>query len=764
MNEYRTLMAVFVALMMLSACSNGAGSDSKDNGSTDVIADADGDATGDASGSPEDALGNDLSEPKMTLKLVFDPEQDNYLIDTPVTVTAVGLDGKGNEVEAGVLGPLKIAPEGIAESHKEGAFKFLAQGEVLVSACLADEPGVCCNRSAGCDMTGPTIEIISPVRGAMLSGDSVIEIYGKVSDPAGLDGDLLLNGEAVVIEESGSFAGSMTAVHGLNIITCSATDGFGNVGDVTTSFLYTTKYLPQGAEDPAVALINDALLAYLDDLLFYSDNPAADNTLSYLFKVVLADLDIGALLPNPVVEDQDLSVLCLWDTFDVSLNDLAYGEPQVKLYPVDGGLALQITIPNFSGAFAIETDGFACVDYYGTVTAAALVADAIIVLSASPDGDLVVDVDQTDVKFEGLEFQLDGIPGTLLNWLLNLLNDTVANLLVTEFEKQVEELVAGLTDSLTETLAEPIELPIDPFIPGNDPMLLKIYIRFSNTTFTPGGADLNANMSITAPDNIGIENPGSLGRAACLTGGEPVFLFDLDNPSPVEIAAHLDVVNQALHSLWVNGALHLSITAEGLAEMGTDVGKYGVADLNLNTGPLLPPVITSCNEDGELTAQIGDFYVDAQFSMLTIPADIQMYLFLEVGADISIIEGEVGPEIGLSVADPNFVIVDIETVNDAWLGKESMLTGLITDTLVPMLLESLQEKPISFALPTINLGGLLGNTEENPEAEPGALDGKELLIDLQSITQALGYLHIKGGVKVQDVPPPPEETPEEPTE
>jgi hypothetical protein len=714
-------------------------------------------------GAGEDALppdiGPDLTGIPETLALVLDPEQVNYPLDTSITVTAIGMDAYGNVVEVGPLGPLNIAPPDVAEAKSNGTFKFLTSGEILLSACLVDAPDVCGNRTVLADVDGPTIDVYTPARGAMLSGDQKVLVSGKVWDAHNGVAEVTLNGQTIAVAPDGAFSAPMDSVHGLNLVDVVATDHVGNEGRATRSYLYTTKYLAAGSDDPAAALVDKALLGYLDDSLFYNSTPGATDSLSALFQVVLADLDIGALLPNPVVQDQDLSVLCLWDKYDIFINNIQYGTPDVILSPVTGGITLQITIPNFTGDFAIETDGFACADFSGSVSANALLAQAMIEMTSSPAGDLVVNVTQTEVLFDNLQIKLNGIPGTLLNWLIDLFQGTVANLLQNEFKKQVEEMVSGLTDTLAETLGVPIEIPLDGFVPGNDPVLLKLFVRFSKAVFSESGGDLDTRVSITAPHTNGIENPGSLGRAACLAQDEPFFQFDLANPSPIELAGHFDLLNQALYGLWSNGGLHLHVTSEALAEMGTDVGGYGISDLVLDTAPLLPPVLTSCNEAGELRAQIGDFYLEANMAMFGVPADIHMFLFLELAADLSVVDGEVGPEIALAIDEPNYVIVGIESVNDEWKGKEEMLTGLITETLVPKLLESLQDKPISFALPTINLGGLLGNKDE--PAEPGALDGKELAIALTTLTRTLGYVHMQGGIKVQDVPPPVEDEPAE---
>ena len=191
-----------------------------------------------------------------------------------------------------------------------------------------------------------------------------------------------------------------------------------------------------------------------------------------------------------------------------------------------------------------------------------------------------------------------------------------------------------------------------------------------------------------------------------------------------------------------------------------DVSEYGVVGLQLDTQALIPPVITSCNPEGQLKAQVGDLYVEAEFELMGIPADIHMYLFLTLGADFAVVDGEEGKEIGIEVHEPDVVLVDIAYVNDEWKGKEWMLTGLITDTAIPLLMETLQEDPLSFAIPPISLGDLGGGDPEDPE-DPGIqLPAKDLILDLDTILMQGGYLHAKTGFQLVDTPPEPDPAPD----
>ncbi len=507
--------------------------------------------------------------------------------------------------------------------------------------------------------------------------------------------------------------------------------------------------------NPQVTLVDEAALIRLDDEMFVSDDPADENTLSSILQSLLAEMDLGAMIPNPVVENQNI-IGC---EYDISIEDITYDEPVVVLYPAVGGIKVVLDLPNFHGNFDMVADSFLCLDYIGTIDASSIHFEALIVLAVTPEGMLDVIVDDPSTEFNDLDFDLTGLPGFLLNWIIDWASGAFTTVIETLVMTQVQDLVSGVMDGLNETLAEPIVFPIDGFFEGMDQIVLNILLRFDHSTFNQQGGELGLDLAIYSEKKIDRDPLGVLTRADCNLS-EPET-FDFDGDAQVELGAHLDLINEALFALWWNGMLHLNLTAEAMAELGVDVSEYGIIGMQLDTQALLPPVITSCNPEGQLMAQVGDLYVEADFELMGIPVDIHMYLYLTLGADFAVIDGEEGKEIGIEVHEPDVVLVDIAYVNDEWKGKEWMLTGLITDTAIPMLMESLQESPLSFAIPPISLGDLGGGDPANPEEPDIQLPPKDLILDLETIEMQGGYMHMKTGFQIVDTPPEPPPEPGE---
>jgi hypothetical protein len=690
------------------------------------------------------------------LMILLTPAKPAYQVGDQVTVGFTLVDKYDNPVPGGEIDdPEYDHEDGLIELTSPKVFTFLAEGMVLISTCVTGDADKCDELEAWCDGTAPVLSITWPERGATLTGETEVVVTGTIHEDVSSLAYFTINGEDVVPAEDGSFEFVIDSAHGLNIIDAAAADVFENETLTTRSYLFSKEYLPMDAANPQVSLVDEAALVRLDDSMFLSDDPADENTVTALLTSLLTELDLASLIPNPVAEDQDLSVMCLWDTYDISIDGLTYDAPEVLLYPTVGGIKVVLDLPNFHANFNVETDGFGCLDYVGTIDASSVHFEALVVLAVTPEGMLDVIIDEPVTELQDLNVDLTGITGFLLNWIVDWASGALTAVIETLVMTQIQDLVDGAMAGLTETLAEPIQFPIDGFFEGMDQVVLNILVRFDSSKWNQEGGALGANLAIYSEKTIDRDPLGVLTRANCNLPGDEVFDFDED--AQIEIGAHLDVVNEALHALWWNGMLHLGLTADALAGLGVDVTEYGIVGLQLDTQALLPPVITNCNPEGQLMAQVGDLYVEAAFELMGIPADIHMYLFLTLGADFAVVDGEAGKEIGIEVHDPDVVLVDIAYVNDEWKGKEWMLTGLLTDTAIPLLMESLQEEPISFAIPPISLGDLGSGDPADPQNPGIQLPAKDLVLDLDTILMQGGYLHAKTGFQLVDTPPAPEE-------
>jgi hypothetical protein len=139
-----------------------------------------------------------------------------------------------------------------------------------------------------------------------------------------------------------------------------------------------------------------------------------------------------------------------------------------------------------------------------------------------------------------------------------------------------------------------------------------------------------------------------------------------------------------------------------------------------------------------LRLQLGDLYVHMELDIMGMHWDVGMFVFLEADANLNVVENaETGEtEIGIELVAIDFIEVEIVSTNEALVGKEFLVEGLIKDTLIPELTGSLGED-IAFALPEIDLSTLAD----------GIPEGTSIAIDIQELDLVDGYIFIAGGLK-----------------
>jgi hypothetical protein len=536
------------------------------------------------------------------------------------------------------------------------------------------------------------------------------------------------------MKEDGTFEFPMQAKHGQNVSEATALDPFGNETAIVQSYHFSTVYNLLDNENTAASVIKESVKLYLDDLLFYNQDPEDDHNLSALVKNMLADLDLEEFLPNPLATQQIL--LC---PYEINIYDLSFGEPDVRLAPEEGSIGFHVSINDFFAHFTADGDNWSCLPLDGDIVAEAIMLDASLVITVTPDGLLDIRLESVAVNFLGLELVMDD----WVDWLADLIVTSMTSMIEEEVEKLLTQLAADLTENLLVTLAQPIEIPIDA-IPGTDQVLLEVTVRFEYVDIQPPGVDIAANIAVTADKRIGLDSLGALGYANCL--GEPPTgpLFDEFFPEKIEAGVYLDLVNQALNALWLNGGLNLAIDSETLAELGTDVSAFGLGNLMITTEPLLPPVITDCNPAGALTTQIGDFYMEADFELLGKPVDLHVFLFLEIEVEFAVVDGAEGKEISITIHSPTLSKLQIAYLNEEWEGNEQVFEDLFLDTIIPLIFDQLAAEPITIAIPSFNLADL--NTSEAGTPSPIELPELELIIDLQELKMSMGYLLGRTGV------------------
>lgn len=702
---------------------------------------------------PADGSTADLESAALTIKggeavsllLGLVPDKAKYSVTNQVQVTWTLVDQYDNPVPGGSVDAISVDPiEGITDDG-DGSFTFDAEGIYTFSTCVMDDPEMCDAVQAVCDGTAPDLVITFPQRGASLTGNADIVVTGTMSDAVSTDQSLIINEMEVTLEADGSFQFPLNSDQGMNVIDATASDEWGNTVRILQSYLFSGTWRPMDPADPAGSLVPYAVTTYLDDKLFYSPDPADEGTISALLSMVLSTLDIMTLMPSPLTSVNEVG--CEYDVF---LTGASYDEPTVELKTTSGGLSLVAAIPNLNMDILLDRTGggFWCPgDTAAHATADSITISTVITMTVDPvTHQLVLAAGTSQIGLNGFDLTVD----SWFNFLIGLFQGTVEDLLKDEFNQQIASLIESLNGTLSDTLSNPIELPVDPLIPGMNPVTLSVRLQPQTAAFSDEGGNLDLNAAITGPKLVERSILGSIGRAACLTGGQDWYTLDNTDPNKIQLAAFDDLLNELLYALWNQKGLHLHITAEDLAEMGVDVSQYGVAGLDLTTAPLLPPVLTDC--PGVLTVQIGDFYADVEFDFGG-PVVLGLYAFIELTAELLVVDDpEKGLSIGIQINSPDYVDVTVVSINEERAGQEDMFADLFK-ALMPLLFDSLTEDPITFQLPGINLKGLLGGEGSGGGGLDLELPDMDLVLDINVLDHDQGHSYLSAGIHFEEPPP-----------
>lgn len=693
---------------------------------------------------------NALEAVGLALKLT--PGKPVYQRNDKVTVGYSLVDKFANPIPGGEIDIPTVTPVEGTEHPSDFQFKFLAQGKYTFYSCVVGDSTKCDDIEAWVDDTSPLIVVDYPERGMTLNGNTTVNATGSVTEDVSELAIFRINGVDVVVDEFGHFNQPLMAVQGMNLLAFHAEDIFGNKMDTFRSFYFSQTWYNVDNANPQASQVPRSAMIYVDDTLFYNPDPNDQANITALLSGALSGLDLSTLLPSPVTSLAQIG--CEWDVY---VTNIQYEPPTIMAQTVDGGLGLVLQVKNFSADVELDkTKGLLCPSVSGKATAQSIdVKATILIYIDGATGKLHVAMGETTVDFVELDIALNGL-ASLLNFIVDLFKGTLTDMLVEQVNTALGDVIVDLDATIQDFLGKPIVLPIDPLIPGMNQVTLNINVFPSLSQFNPMGGLIEAGLSITA-DKLIDRNPlGSIGRGSCLSPTPENFQLDLNNPEKIMLALFDDILSEALFSFWWNRGTHLQITSETLAEMGTDLSEYAITDLIVNSYPMLPPIVTGCLPGELATVQLGDFYVEAEFTMLGKPVDLHMYLYLQLDIEPGIITDEEGKKISLNLNMPSIVEVDIVYINDVWKGKESTFVGLVKDTLIPMALEDVVADPPSFAIPSFNLAGLLGDDPESPL--PIQLPNKDLVIDLKSIVHKMGYLQAAAGLLLQDpvVEPPVE--------
>jgi len=307
------------------------------------------------------------------------------------------------------------------------------------------------------------------------------------------------------------------------------------------------------------------------------------------------------------------------------------------------------------------------------------------------------------------------------------------------FENALSDQIADLFEDLVSTFAFNTVLELDPLLGEGEGVNVGLDTNLGTVVFTDAGGVIGLDANASAQKVVAQKPLGSIGRAACLTEGEPPF--EPEEGTSFGIGLHDDVFNRILFSMWWGGLFNLNGTLDELTGSSEADFLPGLQGVNIKTVFFAAPIVTSCNPAQTIKLQIADMFVDVILN-LEGGLELQLGLFasVEAEADFHMIEdGDTGQkELSLQVYGITDSAFEIVSITPGWEAAKAEFETLIADALLDGLLEGLVgESLTSFPIPSVDLGSL----------DPSLEQEQSLTLTVQDLLRQYGYSVIYGELK-----------------
>ena len=607
------------------------------------------------------------------------------------------------------------------------------------NVCTADV----CDPIDGCGTTvivskacRPNFVGITPPRGATLTGspDSPnVTVSGKVTSAAGAITALSINDVPVTVGEDGSFSVDVPAQVGGNTLVFDAMDELGTSKNRVQAFLWSVGYLKPIKAQPKSGMVDPGLGIWLaQEVIDDGDHSLPPNDLATIMALAADSLNLAGLIPSPAFENGQ---------YKVFVKNLTHSDPSLSLSSQPGGLGINIVIANVKADVHADGKKLFCIpnpfgsdecvyapDFNGTLTISSIVIDADIALSVQ-NHEIVAKVSKADVTINGADISIDSAVSFIINPILDLVVDAFKD----DLEKQFEGEIAGAIEPALQTalasLAIGATFDMPSLGPGGESVPVELITDFHSVAFEDAGGAILLRAGFYADQKTPYVNDGVPTRAGCLAGPQ---VLAIPKAHPFELVLADDTLNELLFAAWTGGLLEFVAPPDLIG--GEDLEAYGITDMTLQVSGMLAPTLSDCNEDGELLVHIGDLKVTAKLSFLTQPMDVEMWVSFTAGVEFAASDDE----LTFQLTEVKAIHQEVNVLQDALVGSEAAIAGLIQENLVPALLAGLGGDALGgFPLPAIDLS----------ETVDGVPDGTEIAISPTGVFRDQGNTIVGGTLK-----------------
>lgn len=532
---------------------------------------------------------------------------------------------------------------------------------------------------------GPVIVITYPPRGAMIQQPSQsVTVTGKVTDHQDKPSEVksfTINGLNVSLNAKGEFSFKLGEVtHGLNVISAVATDQLDRTSNRVQSFYFSTKFHP--ISDVSPTLLKDAILVRMNPDLIDDNvhNPAVVDDLATVVEIVLNGIDVFSYFPSPAYSGS---------SYDIFVKKVTYQRMSAKLWPINDGLQLEVTIP----AFEAEIDADGPIDASGTIEASTIVIKAKLVIAVQND---LPKVTATEVTVNLYDFNID--VHWAINWIINFFEAEIQADIQQTFSTVLKTKLAETFEDFLQDLRVEGNYPIANLFDGTAaPTSLVLTSALSSSSFDPSGGLIGLGAVIYAAKTISRPSLGSIRRDGCLQTNTGLPSFNAFKR--IGLGISLDLLNMALYGLWSTGGLQFSVPPETL------LGNSGIPGITLKKVDVemwLPPILTNCS--GAMRMQVGDLKLD--IAMTIGVTDVTMTLFVSFEADANLEFQNETIKIAVQSVDNSSVAIELNE-SEGFDIDDATLISLIKSTALPKLTDLITGKTFeAFPLPEIDFSSV----------------------------------------------------------
>lgn len=585
------------------------------------------------------------------------PDLPIYAVGNTVDVTHIVSDRYGNEILEATVTKTAVPTvgNGPATQLGQGTWRLDAEGRYLVTATVTGATDMNLPVSASVELIvnsrGPAISCTNDAGMINMTPGNAYVVSGNANDAAGV-ASLTVNGAAVSVASDGSWATQITTRFGMNFVDITATDGFGEPTTKVCTFLIANRYgsvatnatigdtvslkMTQEAVDDNNR--NDGLDS-LDDILYAVINSAGLSN----------SLHNSLLAANPIKPEACDSRTCVfgvcWCNYSSGvwyLDRSLPGTNTVSLNLVNGGMAAFVNIPNPAvrlrvkgaiGPIPYDSTGWVRFSYVQVgLTLDLGLSNGRPRITVRP-GSVYANVGTVTTDFNGIDgWIIDNIVVPLAQgYIRDTVRDLIRNYITNNFNAVLDGVISGLDIA---SLGTTFNVPrIDGS--GNVPMSFGVAFSTVNATSSRLMFGLGTRFSTTAANGY-----ATLGVAL---PPQPVTnLLDptVTSPQTTAVAAHVGVINGALHALWR--------------------ANYFTASLSGATIPGLPSGVSFA-----ITTKL------PPVAMISSSALVQMH----IGAmDLAVVHPNLPPNLGVTVGADAHASVSLS-------GNDLIFGGIVIDDL-----------------------------------------------------------------------------------